>query len=90
MTPTQAEALGIRALKFLASDGERLGYFLAVTGTNPADLRERADNSELLAAILDHLLADEHLLVQFCKAEGADPREPGRARRALPGYMEPM
>lgn len=61
----EAETLGINALQFLASDPERLGRFLALTGIGPAELKASAGEPHLLAAVLDHLLRDESLLLVF-------------------------
>jgi hypothetical protein len=90
MTPTAAEALAMRALAYLAGKPEHLGRFLAATGVGPAELRDRAADPNLLAAVLDHLLGDEPLLLAFCSSDGADPGDPGRARAQLPGFAEPM
>lgn len=90
MTPDLAEALALRALGYLAAEPERLGRFLAVTGIGPDSLRDHAADTDLLAAILDHLLADESLLLAFSAEDGADPAEVARARRHLPGFAEPM
>ena len=90
MTPANAEALAMRALAYLAGEPEQLGRFLAATGIGPGDLRDRAADPDLLAAVLDHLLGDETLLLAFCESDGADPVETGRARVHLPGFMEPM
>ena len=40
---------------------------------------------EVLAAVLDFMLADEGLLRGFAAAEGIDPKRVHAARRALPG-----
>ncbi|MDA1132795.1 MAG: DUF3572 domain-containing protein [Proteobacteria bacterium] len=90
MTPDLAESLALRALGWLAAEPERLGGFLAVTGVGPDVLRDRATDSDLLAAVLDHLLADETLLLAFCGDDAADPADVARARRHLPGFAEPM
>lgn len=80
-----AELIGIQALGFLAGEAERLERFLALTGVLPEDLRRRAGEPELLAAVLDHVLADETLLFLFADATGLHPSEIADARRALPG-----
>ena len=90
MTPAAAEALAVQALAHVASDEDMLGRFLALTGIGPEDLRERAAAPELLAAVLDFLLADEPLLLRFCEAADVKPALPLRARAELPGFSEPM
>jgi hypothetical protein len=79
------EVVALAALGFLAGEPERLVRFLALSGMTPQDLRERAGEPVLLAAVLDHLLADESLLFEFAEAEAMHPAEVGAARRRLPG-----
>ena len=79
------EVVALAALGFLAGEPERLVRFLALSGMTPQDLRERAGEPVLLAAVLDHLLADESLLFEFAEAEAMHPAEVGAARRKLPG-----
>ena len=61
----EAESLAIKALAFLASDPERLGRFLAITGLGPETIRKAASNPGFLVAVLDYLANDETLLVAF-------------------------
>jgi hypothetical protein len=79
------EVVALAALGFLAGEPERLVRFLALSGMTPKDLRERAGEPVLLAAVLDHLLADESLLFEFAEAEAMHPAEVAAARRRLPG-----
>jgi Protein of unknown function (DUF3572) len=60
-----AQALAITALSFLASDPERFGRFLAVTGVGPEQIRDAAREQGFLAGVLDHIGADEPLLIEF-------------------------
>ena len=69
-----AEALCLRALSFLVEDPERLSRFLALTGLGPEELRARASDPALLGGVLDHLLADERLLLAFRKQPASSPR----------------
>ena len=79
------EVIGLAALGFLAAEPERLVRFLALTGVTLEDLRRRAGEPSLLAAVLDHLLGDESLLFIFAEAEALHPAEIAAARRKLPG-----
>jgi hypothetical protein len=78
-----ASALAIAALTFLAGDAERLGRFLALTGIAPASLRAAAREPGFLLGVLDHVAADEALLVEFAKESGIDPQEVVQARDTL-------
>ena len=80
-----AESMAIAALGFLAAEPERLARFLALSGLGPHNLRQAATSPGFLAAVLDHLAADERLLVTFAAAEGVDPGAVAGARDALSG-----
>jgi uncharacterized protein YaeQ len=82
---TEAETLALKALAFLAHSQEDIDRFVALSGVAPADLRARADEPEILAAVLDFLLTDDTRVTGFCEEAGIDPRELHAARRALPG-----
>jgi hypothetical protein len=51
----------------------------------PAELRETAGTPGGLAAVLDHLLGDESLLMVFAATAGLDPAQIGPARDTLAG-----
>jgi hypothetical protein len=67
-----AEALAVAALGFIASEPERLGRFLAMTGIGPDSIRAAARERQFLLGVLDHLAADEPLLLAFA-AENSIP-----------------
>jgi hypothetical protein len=85
MLSTAAETLALKGLAFLARDPGQLLRFLAATGIELDDLRARAEEPELLAAVIDFLLAEDELLLQFSASEGYEPTVIHNARRALPG-----
>ena len=80
-----AEALAVQALNFLATEPERLGRFLALSGLGPESIRAAAAESGFLAGVLAHLAEDETLLVAFAAEAGVKPAEVDRARRLLAG-----
>jgi hypothetical protein len=80
-----AETLALKALAFLAQSPDDLERFVALSGVTLADLRTRADDPEILAAILDFILVSDELITGFCETVEIDPRELHAARRALPG-----
>jgi Protein of unknown function (DUF3572) len=81
----RAEALAIAALGFIAAEPERLGRFLALTGLGPQSIRDAARESHFLAGVLDHIVGDERLLIDFAAEHDVDPNEVTRAREALAG-----
>lgn len=80
-----AEILALKALTFLAQSPDDLERFVALTGIAPADLRGRADDPEILAAVMDFLLADDARITNFCESHAIKPEILQSARRALPG-----
>jgi hypothetical protein len=83
-----AEILAIQALSFIAEEPERLGGFLNATGLTPERLRESANAPDFLAGVLEHMLADESLLLAFADSAAIDPAAVARARNALGGNWE--
>ncbi|MDF1722018.1 MAG: DUF3572 domain-containing protein [Minwuia sp.] len=80
-----AEVLAINAIGFLAADADRMEAFLSLAGVAPSALRRELSSPEFLAGVLDHLLQNETLLLEFCAEQGIEPTLPARARRKLPG-----
>jgi Protein of unknown function (DUF3572) len=81
----RAEALALQGLTFLAGDAARLTRFLTLTGIDPGELRGWAGNPGIQAAVLDHLLADESLLLVFAAEAGVAPEEVAPAQAVLAG-----
>jgi Protein of unknown function (DUF3572) len=83
-----AEMLAIQALGFIAGEPERLDAFLAATGLTLERLRESATEPDFLAGVLEHMLADESLLLAFADSAAIDPAAVARARNTLGGNWE--
>ncbi|MGQ0445592.1 MAG: DUF3572 domain-containing protein [Beijerinckiaceae bacterium] len=83
LTKAAAETLAIEALSFLAGNPGRLDRFLALSGLGRESLRAAAREPGFLAAILDHLAADETLLLKFAAHAGHEPALIARARDIL-------
>lgn len=75
--------MALQGLTFLAGDGPRLGRFLSLTGIGPEELRAWAGTPRLQAAVLEHLLADESLLLVFASETGAVPEHAAPALALL-------
>ncbi|MBA4171244.1 MAG: DUF3572 domain-containing protein [Hyphomicrobium sp.] len=78
-----AETIALKALTFLAEDMPRLGRFLALTGIGPSELAAGAATAGMQAAVLDHLLSDESLLLVFSAQAGLQPQQIGYAHALL-------
>ncbi len=78
-----AETLAFRAVAFIASEETYLVNFLSRSGLSATALATLVEDRAFLAGVLDHLLADESLLLAFCGNAGIDPAHIQPARDAL-------
>ena len=74
MTPIAAETLGLKALTWLAARPDALARFFSASGLGAADLRARASEPDLLAAVVEYLLSQEALAMEFCETDDVDSR----------------
>jgi len=80
--------LAIQALAFIADEPERLAGFLAVTGLTVERIRQAANQPDFLTGVLEHMLANESLLIAFAASAAIDPAEVARARNRLGRHWE--
>jgi len=85
MTPEAAQTIALQVLGHIVGDQDQLDRFVSATGFDGATMRARAGDPVFLGGVLDHLLAEESLLIEFCEDAGLRPESIGRARMALPG-----
>lgn len=85
MEKEQAETIALQALSFLAKEDDLLEQFLTNSGLTSDELRRRFNDPQLLGGVLDAILADDTLLLDFCNAVSLSPETLIKARRALPG-----
>ncbi len=83
-----ARSLAISALAFIAADFDRLNRFLSLTGLGPDNLRTAAADPAFLGSVLDYLVGDEELMVEFAADAGLKPEAVARAHAALRGPTE--
>jgi hypothetical protein len=76
-------ALALSALVWSLGEPERAARLLALTGLTPEDLRARAGEPDLLAAVLGFLEAHEPDLVACAESIGSTPAALVRARMEL-------
>ena len=74
-----ARSLAVRALAYIGADSDRLSRFLNLTGLGPDNLRTAAADPAFLGSVLDYLVADEKLLVDFAADAGLKPEAVSRA-----------
>jgi hypothetical protein len=78
-----AEALGLSALATTLTDERRAQRFLDLSGIDTDELRRRASEPDLLAALIRFLEAHEPDLIDVAKAVGVSPQDLVDARREL-------
>lgn len=78
-----AETLALSALAATLTDERRARRFLDLSGIDTEDLRRRAAEPVLLAALLRFLEAHEPDLIQVAETIGAKPEELVAAREEL-------
>jgi hypothetical protein len=76
-------ALALRALTMTLADQRLAERFLSLSGIEPPDLRQRASDPSLLAALLRFLEAHEPDLVAIAGELGVKPEALVAARREL-------
>jgi len=77
------ETVALGALAVTLADPRRAERLLALTGIGPTDLRERAGDPDLLAAVLRFLENHEPDLIEVAEAIGVKPSDLVVAREAL-------
>jgi hypothetical protein len=82
-TPNDPVALALAALAATLGDERRAQRFLDLTGIGTDDLRSKASDPSLLAALLRFLEAYEPDLVAVAEALGVAPSALVEARRQL-------
>jgi hypothetical protein len=70
---TDPQETAIAVLGWLANEPEMLNRFLALTGLEAADIRQRVNDPDFLAGLLDFLVGHEPTLMAFCAASGTPP-----------------
>jgi hypothetical protein len=79
----QATTLALQALAATLRDQRLAERFLSISGLTPPDLRQRAADPAVLAALLRFLESHEPDLVSVAEEVGASPEALVSARRAL-------
>ena len=85
MNQELADITALQAVTYLLEDEKRRDWLMAETGIVPGDLKSLTENPEVLAGVLDFLLAHEDILIGFCESCQVDPTLPARIRPLFPG-----
>ena len=83
------EALATAALSWIASDGEQISRFMALTGIEPEQMRIAASQPGFLGGVLEFLLGHEPTLMRFCEDNDLSPTLVQKAYKRLAGAPVP-
>lgn len=75
----------LKLLVFLSTDEDRLTRFLALSGIDPQELRDRHGDPVFQGFLLDYLFQDDPTTSAFCADCDITPEALMRVRRKLPG-----
>jgi hypothetical protein len=87
-TPTDPHALALAALAATLTDERRARRFLDMTGIGTDELRARADDPDLLSAVIRFLENHEPDLLSVSEEIGVEAAQLTAARQALEGAYE--
>lgn len=87
---TEPDAIGVEILNRLASDPDRLGRFIDLTGLRADTLRDVAGQPEFWVALFDYIVSDEPLLLEIAREIDETPERIVAAQRRLspPSFFE--
>jgi len=85
MQQDEAETIALRAVAYIAQEEDLMNRFLAMTGIDGGEIRERIGDPAFLGAVLDYLLGFEPDLIAFAEWAELKPETVMRARHTLPG-----
>ncbi|MGH6827689.1 MAG: DUF3572 family protein [Rhizomicrobium sp.] len=83
MGPQEAEVMALEALAWLAGRPQDIARFLTISGLAAEDLRKSVGDRQLQASVLDFLLGEEPLLLEYCRNVLRRPQTVHRARHLL-------
>ncbi len=84
----KAGEIAVLGLSWLAGDPKRFDKFLSLTGIDHGAIREAAQQAGFLAAVLEHLCADEESLLAFAAESNLAPEVISGAAVTLSGPAE--
>ena len=83
--PEDAETVALNVLGFLAESPQALETLMNQSGLDSSTIRKRAADRDFLAAVVDFLMTNEELLVDFCESRRIDARRVHMAAHQLGG-----
>lgn len=84
-----APSIAIAALSWIAADGAMMSRFCALSGIEPNQIRQAANEAGFLAGVMDFILAHEPTLMRFCADNDLEPGIVQEAALRLAGGAVP-
>lgn len=69
------EQISFKFLEFIACDDELASNFFMNTGLQPQNLRNELEDKDFYNGIMQYLMEDEKLLLQFCDYANINPMQ---------------
>ena len=83
--PEDAETVALNVLGFLAESPQAMERLMIQSGLDLTTIRKRAADRDFLAAVVDFLMTNEELLVDFCETRRIDAKSVHMAAHQLGG-----
>ena len=84
-TLENAQTLALKVLGFLANSPETMERLMQQSGLDSATIRERAAEPDFLLAVVDFLMANEDVMIDFCQVTRIEPKAVQLASQLLSG-----
>ena len=82
---SEAHAIALQFITFIASDEERLDRFSNLSGMTMSDLKNGINDPVFLGFVFDYGLQDEALILSFAATHDIKPETLFTIRQGLPG-----
>lgn len=87
-TQKGAEELAVQGFEYMGANPSHLAAFLNESGLAPQDLREVAAKPHFLKAVMQFIISNENLLLDFANAKQLNPQDIAGAARQLGCHFE--
>ena len=84
-TKADVGEVALDLITFLAEDEERFSQFLGLSGLSQSDVTQNLAEPHFQAMVLDQVLQDQSLVLEFASSRGLRPEALLMARHKLPG-----
>lgn len=83
----RAQSIAIDVLGWIATDPKLFNRFVGLSGLEPSQIREAAQEKGFLAGVLSFIMNHEPTLLSYCEAQNENPQDVARAFQELGGEV---